>query len=98
MKKILICLLSWIVVCPAAAQFTMLGKATQIDCHCFTLTPDTTEQSGAVFNNQKIDLSQSFDYQFSIFLGCKDVPGADGIAFVVQLLSEHGEPCLRVEY
>lgn len=84
MKKILICLLSWIVVCPAAAQFTMLGKATQIDCHCFTLTPDTTEQSGAIWNNQKIDLSQSFDYQFSIFLGCKDVPGADGIAFVLQ--------------
>ncbi|MES2892106.1 MAG: PKD domain-containing protein [Bacteroidota bacterium] len=84
MKKILICLLSWIVVAPAAAQYTLLGDAIKMDCHCYTLTPDTINQSGAIWNNQKIDLSQSFDYQFSIFLGCKDGSGADGIAFVLQ--------------
>ncbi len=91
MKKILFCLLSWIAVNTTAAQYAVRGDATQIDCHCYTLTPDTLNQSGSIWNQQKINLNLSFDYQFSIFLGCKDVPGADGIAFVLQPAINHSD-------
>jgi gliding motility-associated-like protein len=39
---------------------------------------------GSVWNKNKIDLNQSFNYIFNIFLGCKDSDGADGIVFVLQ--------------
>jgi len=63
------------------------GNAFQENCNCYTLTPDQNFQSGSVWNINKIDLRQSFDYQFEIYLGCTDTEGADGIAFVLQPIS-----------
>lgn len=63
------------------------GSATQEDCNCYTITNDRNNQSGSVWNINKIDLTRSFDYHFNIFLGCRDADGADGIAFVLQPLS-----------
>ncbi|MFT4023263.1 MAG: PKD domain-containing protein [Flavihumibacter sp.] len=63
------------------------GNAFQENCNCYTLTPDQYWQSGSVWNVNKIDLRESFDYQFEVYLGCTDSLGADGIAFVLQPIS-----------
>ena len=63
------------------------GSAKQEDCNCYTLTPEEFTQSGSVWNIYKIDLTQSFDFKFNVFLGCKDLTGADGIVFVLQPIS-----------
>jgi gliding motility-associated-like protein len=43
--------------------------------------------SGSVWNNNRIDLTTSFDFSFIVYLGCGNQPGADGIAFVLQPIS-----------
>lgn len=68
------------------AQYTVNGNATKDNCHCYTLTPNSFSNSGSVWNNIKISLSQSFDFSFNINLGCDDA-GADGIVFVLQPIS-----------
>jgi gliding motility-associated-like protein len=63
----------------------MHGSAVQNSCNCYTLTPQETFQAGQVWNKNEIDLTQSFDYHFNVFLGCQTgTNGADGIAFVLQ--------------
>lgn len=69
-----------------AQQYTLNGSATLDNCHCYTLTPNSNNQSGSVWNNFKIDLTTSFDFNFDINLGC-DNGGADGIVFVLQPIS-----------
>jgi PKD repeat protein len=69
-----------------SAQYTVNGNAARNDCHCYTLTPASFNLSGSVWNNIKIDLNQSFDFNFNIFMGCSDA-GADGIVFVLQPIS-----------
>lgn len=71
----------------ASAQYTLNGSAVRNNCHCYTLTPDDFTSSGSVWNNNKIDLTQSFTFTFNVFLGCTDENGADGIAFVLQPIS-----------
>ncbi len=68
------------------AQYTVNGNATKDNCHCYTLTPNNFSNSGSVWNNIKINLTQSFDFSFNINLGCDDA-GADGIVFVLQPIS-----------
>ena len=68
-------------------QYTLNGNASQNNCNCYTLTNDAFQQSGSVWNNNKINLTRSFDFKFDVFLGCSDNPGADGIAFVLQPIS-----------
>jgi gliding motility-associated-like protein len=63
------------------------GSATQNSCHCYTLTEDVRNESGSLWNINKIDLTQSFDFKFNVFLGCTDANGADGIVFVLQPIS-----------
>jgi gliding motility-associated-like protein len=70
-----------------AQQYTVNGNATQNNCHCYTLTPAQNNQSGSVWNNFKIDLTQPFDFTFDVQLGCVDANGADGIAFILQPIS-----------
>ncbi|MEP6615141.1 MAG: PKD domain-containing protein [Ginsengibacter sp.] len=71
----------------ASAQYTLNGSATQDNCHCYTLTQEVLFTSGSVWNNNKIDLTKSFTFTFNVYLGCIDVAGADGIAFVLQPIS-----------
>ncbi len=71
---------------PLFSQYTVNGNSSRDNCHCYTLTPDAFTQSGSVWNNFKIDLTQSFDFNFDINLGCSD-GGADGIVFVLQPIS-----------
>lgn len=76
-----------IVSAHSQAQYSVNGSAVQNTCRCYTLTPNITTQFGAVWNNNKINLNQSFDFTFQVFLGCTDANGADGIAFVLQKTS-----------
>ena len=48
----------------------------------FTLTPDATNQTGAVMSNDRIDLTHDFTITFNAFLGSSDA-GGDGITFVL---------------
>lgn len=69
------------------AQYTVNGDAFSTSCRCYTLTTRSSDfQSGSVWNNNRIDLRQSFDFYFLVNLGCAD-DGADGIAFVLQPIS-----------
>src|SRR5882724_9120609 len=70
-----------------ANPYIINGSAHQENCNCYTLTDDQLTQSGSVWNKYKIDLTQSFDFNFSVYLGCKNDSGADGIAFVLQPIS-----------
>lgn len=69
-------------------QYTTNGSATiyMASCRCYRLTQDVGNQSGSVWNNIKIDLNNSFDFNFDVYLGSND-GGADGIAFVLQPIS-----------
>lgn len=69
------------------AQYTVNGNAAQIACNEYRLTAALNTQTGSVWNNIKIDLTQSFDFNFDVFLGSNNSPGADGIAFVLQPIS-----------
>lgn len=86
---VLLCLLPGIHTLHAQTDkpYHLNGNAIQEDCNCYTITSDQNNQSGSVWNINKIDLSLPFDYHFNVFLGCRDADGADGIAFVLQPLS-----------
>ncbi len=87
MKKITFFLVLAVFSMKLHAQYTVNGNAQQISCNCYNLTAELTNQSGSVWNNNKIDLAQSFDFKFDINLGRFDANGADGIAFVLQPIS-----------
>jgi len=63
--------------------YILNGNAIKENCNCYTLTSDSYNTSGSIWNKNKIDLNESFDYKFNVFLGC-DEHGADGIVFVLQ--------------
>jgi gliding motility-associated-like protein len=84
---LLICLIGLTGHIAAQNPYVLNGSATQDNCHCYTLTTEQFSQSGSVWNKNKIDLSQPFNYFFNVFLGCRDLDGADGIAFVLQPVS-----------
>jgi gliding motility-associated-like protein len=67
------------------AQYTVNGNAVQISCNEYRLT-QFGGQSGSVWNNNKINLTQPFDFKFDVWLGSPQPggAGADGIAFVLQ--------------
>lgn len=73
--------------CQSDNPYHINGNASQENCNCYTLTPNQTTMSGSVWNINKINLNQSFDYHFNVYLGCNDSLGADGIAFVLQPIS-----------
>ncbi len=87
MKQVLLFTISLLVGKLVFAQYTVNGNSTQNNCHCYTLTPALLFQSGSVWNNNKINLNQSFNFTFSVNLGCNDGNGADGIVFVLQPIS-----------
>ena len=64
--------------------YILNGSATQLSCNCYQLTQEVEYTAGSIWNKNLIDLGESFNYVFNVFLGCKDELGADGIAFVLQ--------------
>jgi len=69
------------------SQYIVNGSAAKNRCNCYTLTTETRNESGSVWNSNKIDLRNSFDFYFNVYLGCIDSTGADGIAFILQPIS-----------
>jgi len=67
----------------AKAQYQINGAASQISCNCFELNPDQPFLGGSVWNVNQISLSNPFNFNFQVWLGC-DEWGADGMAFVLQ--------------
>lgn len=83
-------LLSLLITRPVKGQpgtYILNGSATQNSCNCYTLTPAVNTQSGSVWNANKINLNNPFDFIFNVFLGCQDGNGADGIVFILQPIS-----------
>ena len=77
-------------------NYTVLGSAAQLgSCNSYQLTPNSGDKAGAIFQNQKINMNNSFDFTFSNFFGCNGSNGADGEAFVLtsnpQGLGNQGE-------
>lgn len=69
------------------SQYILNGAAVQNSCNCYTLTSTSFTQAGSVWNANKINLRDPFDYSFNVFLGCQDINGADGIVFMLQPIS-----------
>lgn len=66
--------------------YILNGSAVRENCNCYQLTPAELFKAGSVWNKNLIDLNNSFNYIFNVYLGCKDKDGADGIVFVLQPL------------
>lgn len=72
---------------PLFAQYYVNGSADAISCNCYQLTEDEVQNStGSVWNTNKIDLTEPFDFTFQVYLGDGDGAGADGMAFVLQAI------------
>jgi gliding motility-associated-like protein len=89
-NKISIIILYFLLLCVPVfsfSQYILNGAATKNSCNCYTLTPASFTQAGSVWNANKINLNNPFDFSFNVFLGCQDVNGADGIVFMLQPIS-----------
>lgn len=74
----------------ASAQFQVNGDASVLNCKCYQLNQNLPNKSGSVWNINQIDLNQSFDYSFTVNLGCNNTSqwtGADGMVFALQSIS-----------
>ena len=69
------------------ADFVTNGNAIHTGDNCYQITDALNTQAGSVWYSELVNLNESFDISFDIFLGCNDSPGADGIAFVFQPIS-----------
>ena len=79
---VVLCLLSQLSF--AQGNYTVINDASALaGCHCYQLTPNTNNQGGGVYQNNTINLNNSFDYKFNVFLGCNGASGADGIVFIL---------------
>lgn len=90
MKQLLnffLCLLGIFISENLYAQYILNGSASKDNCNCYTLTKAVNWDNGSVWNSNKINLSQSFDFHFNVYLGCQDLNGADGIVFILQPIS-----------
>lgn len=67
----------------AMAQYQVNGTAVATSCNCYVLTPAQNTSSGSVWNVNLIDLTNSFDFEFEVFLGNNN-SGADGMVFGLQ--------------
>lgn len=65
-------------------QMTTTGNAAQFGgtCNCYELT-NSTNQAGAIWSPNTIDLTNGFDMTFKVYLGTAN-GGADGMTFVLQ--------------
>jgi gliding motility-associated-like protein len=76
-----------VVVAGVQAQFQLNGSATLFGTDCYRLTPASLNVSGSIWNLAQINLNNSFDMEFDVFLGCSNNPGADGFVFGLQPIS-----------
>lgn len=65
------------------AQYTTTGSASLTSCGQWTVTPDTPNQLGSVYQATPINLTSGFDLSFSVNFGC-DGLGGSGMVFVLR--------------
>jgi hypothetical protein len=63
-------------------DFTISGDTYRTDDGCFRLTEERDYSSGSIWYKQPMSLKEPFSIELSVFLGCKDDSGADGMVFV----------------
>ena len=69
------------------AQFILNGSAIQVNDSCWALTPAQLNRVGSIWNENKIDLNESFQVLMQLNFGNLDANGADGIVFGFQPVS-----------
>lgn len=67
----------------ANSQFFINGTTVQTDSVCYQMTPDIPGSIASIWNEDQIDLNNSFNLKFNMNFGCQDI-GADGMVFVLQ--------------
>ncbi len=67
---------------PKLQDFNAFGDATLTGTECFRLTNDYEWSGGSIWYKKGIDLNAPFSMELSLMMGCKDMDGADGMAFV----------------
>ncbi|GJM35549.1 MAG: hypothetical protein DHS20C18_45500 [Saprospiraceae bacterium] len=67
---------------PKPGDFQAYGDAVFTGDQCFQLTNAYNWSGGSIWYKKGIDLHASFSLELSLMMGCKDVDGADGMAFV----------------
>jgi gliding motility-associated-like protein len=69
--------------------YVLNGRAFQYSQtpECFQLTEAQNGQVGSVWYQNKLVLTENFDFEFELYFGTKDQNGADGIGFVLQPIS-----------
>lgn len=83
-KKSIFLLFSMVVISNSFAQLNSItiGDAINEGNNCFTITQDLLFQTGGVWYNNPIDLSEDFSIYYQANFGSKDFGGADGMALV----------------
>lgn len=78
-------LLLWL-FCPGIkAQFQLNGTTVMTDETCFGFQPAGNFTGGSFWETQEIDLRDSFDMTFNLFLGgCENSPMDEGLVFTFQ--------------
>lgn len=71
-------------VCAFGQNYNLLKDAKALGGDCYRLTAATGYQTGVVWYQDKLNLSESFDIEFLMNFGTNDASGADGIAFIMQ--------------
>ncbi len=68
-------------------EFSISGNAVVINDDTVRLTEAVGNQSGFVWSQNLVNFEQDFNLEAELYLGTQDASGADGIAFVVQPIS-----------
>lgn len=63
-------------------DFTMSGDTYLVDDQCFRLTDESNYSSGSIWYKYPINLTEGFDIELEVMLGCKNDDGADGMVFI----------------
>ena len=63
---------------------SVIGSAQVLDNNCFLITPAVNDQSGGVWYDSAIDLSNDFTIYYQSYFGSNDSDGADGMALVIK--------------
>lgn len=79
---LLSCWLMW-ATCPLSAQIIFGGTTDTLGSECYQLTGLTAAAGGYVYEQTPLNLNQSFDLSYDVWLGDND-NGADGIVFVLR--------------
>jgi PKD repeat protein len=66
------------------SPFVVLHNTTVNSCQCYTFGNGQVNQHGSIWNRNRLDLTQPFDFRFRVKMLDENVWNADGMAFVLQ--------------